>query len=268
MVSCWRTPTTKDAYRLSWVSLAVTLVAAGAGIGMYVATGSSLCLVFGLENCVDFLSSAVVLWRFFAPTKVNQELEEKLHRREKRASVAISFILVLLGMSIISTAISDFARGEEDPDGLRLVVAISFFSFIVFGILATLKFRYAKALQSASLNKDGICSLIGTVLAGALFVNTLIIEQKGSWWWLDPTVALLCGFGAIAIGIHAVHMARYSDDLPVFTMTWWFLSQGDGTDELSGRPLGPEDYPQGKASNMEMSKTHEGGDDNESAEII
>jgi hypothetical protein len=43
-----------------------------------------LCLVYGLENLVDFLSDAVVLWRFFAPSTVDEALERQLRHREER----------------------------------------------------------------------------------------------------------------------------------------------------------------------------------------
>jgi len=198
--------------------------------------------VYGLENAVDFLSSVVVLWRFFAPASVSPELERKLHRREKRASMAISFILVMLGIGIIGAAAADIARGQEDPDDLKKVIAISFISLLVFGVLAALKFRYARALDSASLYKDGICSLIGTILAGALFINTLIIEKVPEAWWIDPLVALACGVASMIIGFHALYVAKVRDGLPIFTCQWWFTSQGDGMDERSGRALGPDDF--------------------------
>jgi divalent metal cation (Fe/Co/Zn/Cd) transporter len=190
-----------------------------------------LCLVYGLENCVDFLSSAVVLWRFFAPSEVDSALEEKLHRREKRASIGISFILVVLGLSIMVTAFDDLSRGEEDSDELKAVVLISFVSIFIFGALSVFKFHYALALESPSLYKDGICSLIGTVLSGALFINTLIIDKASSVWWIDPIVAVGAGVAAIVIGARALYTARYKEDLPIFNLSWWMLSQGDGTDE-------------------------------------
>lgn len=203
-----------------------------------------MCLVYGLENCVDFFSSVVVLWRFYAPSKLDDALEEKLNRREKRASMAISFILVALGLCIVATAMDDLSRGQEDPDQLKDVVFISFISIFVFGGLTLFKFHYALLLESASLYKDGICSLIGTVLSGALFVNTLIIDQAPGVWFIDPIVAICAGVAAIIIGGQAIYVARYKEDLPIFNWSWWMLSQGDGTDERSGRPLGPEDFPE------------------------
>ena len=219
-------------------------------------------MVFGLENCVDFLSSAVVLWRFFAPSKVDPVLEEKLNRREKRASIAISFILIFLGVVVIGTAIDDYTRGQENPDQLDEILAVSFFSVLIFGTLAGFKFHYANCLDSASLYKDGLCSLIGTILAGTLFVNTMIIRENSDFWWIDPLVSLLCGIGSVLLGSYHLYVARRKDNLPIFSLQWWAMSQGDGTDERSGRPIGSEDMPVGlnesTKSELEMNERVEG----------
>jgi divalent metal cation (Fe/Co/Zn/Cd) transporter len=221
-----------------------------------------------LENCVDFLSSVVVLWRFFAPSKIDDAVEEKLRRREKRASIAISFILVVLGLAIILTALDDLTRGKEDTDQLKTVVLISFISIFVFGILAMFKFKYALVLESPSLYKDGICSLIGTVLSGALFINTLIINTVPGVWWIDPLVAVGAGIAAIIIGGRAVWEARYKDSLPIFTLSWWMLSKGDGGDERSGRPLGPEDFPENKDANGNALEMPQVNNEEEESEMV
>jgi divalent metal cation (Fe/Co/Zn/Cd) transporter len=225
MSGYWNNPTTKDAYRLCWISLLITFFAALFGILLYGATGSSLVLVYGLENVVDFISSSVVLWRFFAPSTVDEAVETKLQGREQRASAAISLILILLGICIVSASLADFARGQEDEAGLNSVLVLSFFSIFIFGALAMFKFRYASRLDSDSLYKDGICSFIGAVLAGALFINTLLIKAAPAIWWLDPLVALLAGVMAVIIGSHSLHTMATKEQIPVFSPSWWFTEQ-------------------------------------------
>lgn len=203
-------------------------------------TGSSLILCYGLENAVDFISSAIVLWRFYAP-ELDPDIEVRLQKREKRASVAISGILFFLGIVITTQAFADFLRGMEDPEHLKALLWISTVSIFIFGTMAVIKFQYSVALSSASLHKDGICSLIGTILSGALFVNTLIIKQMPDAWWIDPAVALGCGIAAIIIGLYSIVYTSFVQKVPIFSLSWWRLSSGDGTDEISGRDLGPED---------------------------
>ena len=140
-------------------------------------------------NAKDFLSSVVVLWRFFVPGKMTKEREELLKSREVRASTAISFIMILLGLGVVASSSYDLSNGAENDHEMKVVIAISFFSVFVFGSLTMFKFRYAKLLESESLFKDGLCSLIGTILAIALFINTLIIKSNPGLWWL---VRILC----------------------------------------------------------------------------
>ena len=211
-----------------------------------------MCLVFGLENAVDFLSSVVVFWRFYCPGEVSKEVEDLLHKREKRASIAISFILALLGLGVIATAIDDIEKGPETSDELKVVYALAFVSIFLFLFLTILKFKYGNVLQSASLYKDGICSLIGTVTSVAMFVNTAIVDNFPTLWWLDPLVALLAGVFAFCYGIYTLVVASFFQGLPIFSLSWWMLSQGDGMDEMAGRDLRASDYgPTSTATNIE-----------------
>jgi len=250
MPKWWSAPDSHNAFVLSWFSVFVTVAAAVTGILLFLKTGSALLLCYGLENCVDFLSSVVVLWRFYCPHST-PEIEAKLRHREKRASIAISFILFLLGTGIMATAIDDFVNGAETPDELRIVLGISFISILIFGLMTIVKFHYAVLLESASLHKDAICSLIGTVLSAALFINTLIIDHFPEAWWIDPAVALGCGIASIIIGLYAIFVAACIHRLPICSPRWWFLSQGDGKDEITGRQLGPEDFIPGEEEEEE-----------------
>lgn len=228
-MNCWSKPTSKSAFVLSWISTILTTIFAVAGLIYYAMTGSAMCLVFGLENCVDFLSSVVVLWRFWASGTMTKEKETTLKRRELRASMAISFILVLLGIGVIGTSSYDIAKGPETNQDMEIVLEMAIISVFVFGTLTVIKFRYAHSLNSESLYKDGVCSLIGTMLAAALFTNTMIIRKNTEVWWLDPCVAMICGFSALFVGIQSTIVAWKDRRVPLFSPSWWMMSRGDGT---------------------------------------
>lgn len=75
---------------------------------------------FGLENFVDAVSSALVVWRFWpAP-------EEVLESREKRASIGIAMAFVALGVVVGGVAISNLVKKHEpeDPDTLIALVSV------------------------------------------------------------------------------------------------------------------------------------------------
>jgi len=80
----WDKPQPIHAFRLSVVSVIMTLIAAAAGLMAYGPTSSTLVLSWGLENVVDLLSSLVVLWRFYNPGVTEARLL-LLKKREKRA---------------------------------------------------------------------------------------------------------------------------------------------------------------------------------------
>eukprot|EP00568_Trieres_chinensis_P002645 CAMPEP_0183306272 /NCGR_PEP_ID=MMETSP0160_2-20130417/10752_1 /TAXON_ID=2839 ORGANISM="Odontella Sinensis, Strain Grunow 1884" /NCGR_SAMPLE_ID=MMETSP0160_2 /ASSEMBLY_ACC=CAM_ASM_000250 /LENGTH=267 /DNA_ID=CAMNT_0025469615 /DNA_START=78 /DNA_END=881 /DNA_ORIENTATION=- len=262
----WTEPNSTHAFRLSVLSVVLTLASGVGGCIAYSTTGSSLMLTFGLENLVDFFSSVVVCWRFFSPAGTDAAHEALLQKREKRASVAISFILSMLGVGVIIAAVEDFTHGEETADNLRRIIIVSFFSLVVFGILSGIKFHYAKLLQSPSLQKDATCSLIGTVLSGSLFVNSLVILGESQAWWLDPTVALLCGLVALGIGLRSLYRAYVLQGIPVLSPRWWISSQGDGQDEITGRELTPEDL--GDFQENELPKRNGGNEEEVEEKIV
>jgi hypothetical protein len=186
----------------------------------------------------------IVLWRFYCPgddlTKQHLEL---LQRREKRASLAISVTLLLLGVGVTAAAANDLSKGQEEDDvQIGLIRLLSLISIVVFGTLCVVKFHYAHALDSASLYKDGICSTIGCVLAVALLVNSLIVARYPDLWYLDPAVALLCGMVSFWLGLQPLIDARWRQGLPIFTIRWWIVSQGDGMEEMGAQEFQPADF--------------------------
>ena len=220
-------------------------------------------------------SSIVVLWRFYAPGHITKEREKILKRRELRASMAISLVLILLGFGVIATSSYDIAMGPvTNQIEMNVVIYIAGFSVFIFGTLTIFKFHYASALSSESLYKDGICSLIGTILASALFVNTIIIKSKPDIWWLDPFVAMVCGFAALFIGIHSLYIGWKQQRVPICSLSWWMMSRGgnsatnsnnnnnnnnsknnndDGSDNNNEPGMSP------KASDLEMTESNSGG---------
>jgi hypothetical protein len=128
-----------------------------------------------------------------------------------------------------------FHHGKEeglDLDDLKkyeAVIGLSFVSILLFLTLTILKFRYAKALQSDSLYKDGICSLIGTALSMAMFFNAILVQSNPTVWWVDPIVALFCGIFAILYGISSLYHAKNVQKIPICSLTWFMNHDHDHT---------------------------------------
>ncbi len=130
-----------------------------------------------------------------------------------------------MGFGGLITAVEDLVRGKgavKESD-VMTIFFISSVSFVVFGILAKFKFHYANELNSPSLRKDGICSGLGAVLSLSMFFNSLLTmaSEEQFWWWLDPTVALFCGLGALGYGLYGMYKAYVKDGYPIFSCKFW-----------------------------------------------
>lgn len=204
-----------------------------------------MLLLYGLENFVDFISSAVVLWRFYAPGELTKEREAILNQREDRAAVAISFLILILGCLVIPAAVADLHGGtpsEEDVDeGLEVIIAISIVSIGVFFVMTVLKFYYAKVLNSESLHKDGLCSVIGLLLSCLICINSWLINNSPELWRVDGQMAISCGVVAILIGLHGIFRAIFVKKHHVFSVSFW---------QNSGKEESPEETPD--SSEMEI----------------
>lgn len=223
----WNDPDSKHAFILSWFSVVITITAVVAGFVIANLTGSSLIFAYGVENLVDFLSSVVVLWRFYCPSHTDPVREAILAKREQRASIAISLILVILGFGIMIAAIGHLEKGPEgDHEDSDQLIVIGLISIFVFGFMAFVKFHYSSMLSSPSLHKDGICSLIGTVLALSLVINSAIIKSNSKAWWLDPVVALLCGLASLYVALKSIYHDYVIQGIPLLSPVWWISSQG------------------------------------------
>ena len=110
-------------------------------------------------------------------------------------------------------------KREKDVD-LRLLFIISFVSILVFGTLTIIKFNYANALDSQSLYKDGICSLIGTCLSASLLLTTAIIERAPNAWYIDPIVSIVIGVSATVYGFRVI-IRLLNDGVPLFHKDFW-----------------------------------------------
>lgn len=222
----WATnPGERHVFRLCVASIIITAIAAVVGIVGFALSESSLMLCYGVENCLDLMSSSVVLWRFYKPGK-SEERIAMLNKREKRASVAISFILFLLGIAVVIMAMIDFKVPNIVLEGHVIYLLIfSGVSFAVFAVLTWAKLRMAKALGSRSLQKDGLCSLIGTVLSGSLIITTLLTIENKELWWLDPLAAIICGMASLVFGLRSVLLQTCEKGIPIYSPRWWIFSQ-------------------------------------------
>jgi divalent metal cation (Fe/Co/Zn/Cd) transporter len=145
--------------------------------------------------------------------------------REQRADVLICWTLIVLGFNVILTATLSISKGPEaeaeTAEHIDIMLIIYGASIAIFAVLAIMKFQYAKILNSPSLFKDGVCSLIGSVLALAMFVTAWINKAMPEIWLLDPIASLVAGIGAIGYGILELLFYRFKEGQHIFSWSWW-----------------------------------------------
>ena len=187
-----------EAFLLSWISLLVTVVAFVAGLIVAVATASSATLGFALENAVDFVSSALVCWRFQGGGKSIPEATLEL--REKRASVGIALSFVALAF-VVGGVASGHLSTHESPSNVGALLGLAVPSVLLFSGLGGLKLWVGIATKSPSMKKDAACSLCGALLSLAVCIGVAASEgTDGDVWWFDAMMALLVSICLLIYG--------------------------------------------------------------------
>ena len=147
----WQRPGIREAYELSVVSLVASGVAVIMGAVSTGQTDSATALGYTLENCVDFLGSVLVLWRFSGGG--DGVPKDVLDRREKRADAGISAMFVVLAVVVCVDAGRELALHERDRDIVELIVLYTP-STVLFVALGGAKLHVGTAIKSPALRKD------------------------------------------------------------------------------------------------------------------
>jgi len=220
-------PTPRHAYKISVLSCGITAVASIIGFTVFAAAHSPAMLGFGMENLVDLASSGIVVWRFYigSKTTVTPEMEEKLDKREKRASILIAIVLFVLGVTVLSIAVQHLAE-ESHGSNNGLLIGLSLPSAVVFGLLALVKFRMANMLMSPSFRKDAICSMFGAILSGGVFIGTCIKSANEGAWWIDGVIAVLVSLACMWIGLRTM-LKNIEDGQNKFWTAQFWLSENE-----------------------------------------
>jgi len=201
------------ARKVSFVSLAASLLAALVGFAVGISDAELALVGFGTESLLDALSSALVLWRFKKPKARLHKDEEAAARfqeardlrRERNSSVGIgatfvassAMLLCFATVKLVAWDPHDPTHIVEEEKGADWSLLISVPSAIGFGGLAYWKFKLARALDSQVLRKDALCSVLGSVLAGICVFAGLMEHVSG-----DPEQMVIVD--AVASGVIAM----------------------------------------------------------------
>lgn len=175
--------------KLEYFTVGYNAVEAAIAITAGMAAGSVALVGFGLDSFIEIAAGATILWRLRSELAVADSLEPTRHSfLERRASRIIGATFFALAIYIVIQAGYDLTLGEraaESPMGIALAAA----SLAVMPVLATMKLRLARRLESKSMESEAmetwICVYLSLILLAGLGLNAVF-----GWSWADPLAAL------------------------------------------------------------------------------
>jgi divalent metal cation (Fe/Co/Zn/Cd) transporter len=155
-------------------------VEAAVSLGAAWVARSPALLGFGGDSAVELLSAAVVLWRFYSPSR--GELSEQLAAR-----IAGGLLFVLAAFVAIASVLALLGHVEARPSSLGIVLLI--LAAVVMPWLAKQKRRLSAATGSAALRADAaesaVCGYLALIALAGLVANAIWRVS-----WADPIAAL------------------------------------------------------------------------------
>jgi divalent metal cation (Fe/Co/Zn/Cd) transporter len=151
-------------------------------------TGSIVLIAFGLVSIIGLVMAGMLLLRLRNEFQ-GQNSREAYTRTERMALFIVGVAFFLLALYIMNESGSKlYYREKPETSTVGLVLALLF--LIGMPILAFLKFRTARGLESRALRIDARETAVCAYLALTLFLGMSLHAWLG-WWWADSVAALL-----------------------------------------------------------------------------
>ena len=142
---------------------------------------SPALLGFGGDSAVELLSAAVVLWRFYSPSRGE-------HSEQRAARIAGGLLFVLAAFVAVASVLTLLRHVEARPSPVGIMLLI--LAAVVMPWLAKQKRQLSAATASAALRADAAESTICGYLALIALVG-LVVNATWGVGWADPVAALL-----------------------------------------------------------------------------
>lgn len=166
--------------RIQVLTLVWMSVEAVVSLGAAWIASSPALLGFGGDSAVELLSAAVVLWRFYSPSRGD-------HAEQRAARIAGGLLFVLAAFVALASGLALLGHVETRPSPIGIVLLI--LAAVVMPRLAKQKRRLSAATGSAALRADAaesaICGYLALIALAGLAVNAIWRAN-----WADPIAAL------------------------------------------------------------------------------
>jgi divalent metal cation (Fe/Co/Zn/Cd) transporter len=193
--------------RISWISMAWTLVVGACSIRIGVVHNSLVLVAFGLLGLFDAAGSAALIVHF--RHALHSDTISARHERLALAFVTAGMTVVALGTA--AAGIHRLATHAQTAERVPLGIALAAVSVLALAALARRKRQIASRIPSHALHADSWMSRFGAGLGFVTLTGTGL-DSAFDWWWLDPGAAVGVAGGAVALSV--VLKRRGPDDFP------------------------------------------------------
>lgn len=191
----------KRAIRLSWFTVFYNIVEGLVSVYFGLEKDSIALAGFGADSFIEVASAAVVLWRFKGEAGLSAPLAIA---NERTATRIIGWLFVLLAAGTIAgSALKLSQHGSPDTTIPGVVISLLSLSFMFY--LWSAKKKVARALNSATVDKDADCSLACIKLSAVLLAGSVFYSLTPLFWWVDSAAALVI---ALLIGSEGIGTIR------------------------------------------------------------
>jgi divalent metal cation (Fe/Co/Zn/Cd) transporter len=161
---------------LLWMSVEVVV-----SLGAAWMAHSPALLGFGGDSAVELLSGAVVLWRFYSPSRGDQA-------EQQAARITGGLLFVLAAFVALASILTLLGHVETQPSLIGIVLLI--LAAVVMPWLAKQKLELSVTTASAALRADAAESAVCGYLA-LIALAGLVISAIWRVSWADPIAALV-----------------------------------------------------------------------------
>ena len=160
---------------LVWMSVEVVV-----SLGAAWMAHSPALLGFGGDSAVELVSAAVVLWRFYSPSRGD-------HAEQRAARITGGLLFVLAAFVVLASSLTLLGHIKAQPSPIGIVLLI--LAAVVMPWLAKEKRGLSVTTASAALRADATESAVCGILA-LIALTGLIITAICRVSWADPIAGL------------------------------------------------------------------------------
>jgi divalent metal cation (Fe/Co/Zn/Cd) transporter len=151
-----RTSHLKTGAWLAAATVAWNLAEGAIALGAGAAAGSIALVAFGMDSFIETMSGAVVGWRFVS--ELRGELGSQAAHIERTTSKMAGGLLLLVAAYIVVDAALRLLGSGAEPQASAIGIIVTAAALVVMPVLAWLKLRTARELNSRALRADALGS--------------------------------------------------------------------------------------------------------------